>query len=91
MGQIFILPISIVSMNWLLLYDSNLCVSISFCKTQIYLHFPSLLNNEMAKMIKMPPRITNWRLLYTGNIMSANVLAKQGTRALAAMVIIPLW
>ena len=45
------------SMNWLLLYNSNLCVSISFCKVQIYLHFLSLLNNEMAKMINMLPRI----------------------------------
>ena len=46
-----------LSMNWLLLYNSNLCVSISFCKIQIYLHFLSLLNNEMAKMIKMLSRI----------------------------------
>ena len=51
-GQILILSISIVNMNWLLLYNSNLCVSISFCKIQIYLYFPSLLNSEMAKMIK---------------------------------------
>ena len=56
-GQIFILPVAIVNMNWLLLYNANLCVSISFCKIQMYLHFLSLLNNDMAKMIKMLSRI----------------------------------
>ena len=61
-GNVYNLPISILIMNCLLSYTFTLCVSILFCKMQIYLPFLSLLNNEMAKMIKKTQRIGSYGL-----------------------------
>ena len=55
----------------------------------MYLHFMSFLHTDMLKIIEILPRIRpGLNLFYMVNIMFADVLAMQGARASATMILI---
>ena len=54
--------------------------------TNIYLHFISLLHTNKTQVVEIPPRVRQG-LFYIINIMAADVLATQGARASATMIL----
>ena len=54
----------------------------------MYLHFMSFLQTNKIQVVEIPPRVRQGRaFFYTLNTMAADVLATQGARASAAMIL----
>ena len=53
----------------------------------MYLHFMSFLRTDKTQVVEIPPRVRQGPVYYIINIMAADVLATQGARASATMIL----